>query len=65
MDLGAGDYRINPAGIAKGRALDGTDLGADMTTLLAGIAGVTSGGGPAQQTQPLAPRAPTNVRVVR
>jgi hypothetical protein len=65
IDLGAGDYRLNPQGMAKRAASDGTDLGADMTALLAGIAGVTGGSGAAQQTESPAPRAPSNLRVIR
>jgi hypothetical protein len=65
MDLSSGDFRINPAGIAKGRAADGSDLGADMPKLLAGIAGVVTDSGPVQQTEPPAPRAPENLRVIR
>ncbi len=59
------DYSLNPTGFAKGRGLDGTDLGADMSTLLLGIAGVVSGTGPVAATAPGLPRPPSNVRVIR
>jgi hypothetical protein len=65
MDRNAGDYRLNPAGMAKRAASDGTDLGADMPTLLAGIEGVTNGVRPTQQTEALPPRAPEHLRVIR
>jgi hypothetical protein len=65
MDLNAGDYRLNPSGMAKRAASDGTDLGADMSALLGGIVGVTSGSGTVQQTESPAPRAPSNLHVIR
>jgi hypothetical protein len=65
ISLSAGDYRLNPAGMAKRAASDGTDLGADMAALLAGVAGVTEGSGSVQQTESPAPRPPANLRVIR
>jgi hypothetical protein len=58
MDVPAADYRQAPGGVLIGRATDGSNIGADLATLLAGVQGVIDGAGSA------APRPPTNLRVI-
>jgi hypothetical protein len=56
VDAAGADYRPAPGSILVGRATDGTHIGADLSTLLAGVQDVVSG------VRGRDPRAPTNLR---
>jgi hypothetical protein len=58
MDVPAGDYRQAPGGVLIGRATGGTNIGADLATLLLGLQGVIEG------ARGAAPRTPTNLRII-
>jgi hypothetical protein len=45
VDPASGNYRLNPASPCRGLATDGTDLGANIDTIDAAIAGTGGGGG--------------------
>ena len=70
VDAGARDYRAAPGGLLPGAATDGTDIGADMGRLLAGIAGVAEGMPGSRPVPPVTPvpgqtpSGPRNLRVV-
>ena len=76
VDAARGDYRAAPGGILAGAATDGTNIGADITTLLRGVSGVVAGmppTGAVPTTPPPAPPpaptpislgAPGNVRMI-
>ena len=70
VSASTGDYRPAPGGVLVGRATDRTNIGADMTVLMAGVAGVIEGA--PYTTLPSAPRlslppprSPGIVRLVR
>jgi hypothetical protein len=65
MNQSGGDYRLSPTSFAHGRGSNGTDLGADMNTLLAGIQGVVSAAPAAGQPRTSAPVTPQHFRIVR
>jgi len=65
LNQNAGDYRLDPGGIAKGHAADGTDLGADITTLLKGIASVTPESAAGPESELSVPNAPVHLRLIR
>ena len=52
MDVPRQDYRPLPGGVLTAAATDGLDIGADMTTLLPGVAGVVEGYPPANAPVP-------------
>lgn len=64
---GNGDFRLRADSALRGAAADGTDVGADVDVVLAGIEGVLLGQGHASPPPPvsLAPTAPTGLRVIR
>jgi hypothetical protein len=59
MDVAAGDYRVSVGSVLLGAALDGTNIGADTFTALAGLRLATSG------ISATAPVRPGGLRVVR
>ncbi len=62
IDPASGDYRLSATSFARGHAADGSDLGADMSTLLAGIDGVAGGAPGEAWMPPPPPRAPAHLR---
>jgi hypothetical protein len=60
VDAAAGDYRPAPGSVLLGRATDGTNIGADVSAVLAGVRGVVEG----LSTDSKRPSIPSNVRVV-
>ena len=76
VDTARGDYRVAPNTLLVNAATDGTNLGADMTTLLRGISGVVAGVAPTGAVpttpppapppapQPISLGAPGNVRMI-
>lgn len=65
MNQNGDDYRLNPTSFARARASDGSDLGADMTALLAGIQEVVSDVRPTGPPGPSVLRAPEHLRIIR
>ena len=63
VDAASGDFRLAARSQLRGAATDGADIGADMGTLLARIAGVQAGAGGSTPTPTPIP-APLNLRVV-
>jgi hypothetical protein len=63
-DAGDQDYRLRTDSVLRGAASDGTDIGADVDVVMAGIAGVTS-----DISAPPAgihmPSAPSGLRIIR
>jgi hypothetical protein len=58
VNLAAGDYRAAPGGLLTGAATDGTNIGADVEAVVAGVANVMDG---ATRQRPT---PPPNLRVV-
>ncbi|MEN3339111.1 MAG: hypothetical protein V7647_2787 [Acidobacteriota bacterium] len=59
MDVAAGDYRVSVGSVLLGGALDGTNIGADTFTLLAGLRLASAG------IAATAPARPGGLRVIR
>jgi hypothetical protein len=75
VNFGAGDYHLAPASSLRHAATDGADIGVNVDTVMAhatialsGQTGTCTAGSascPVTPTAPGAPRAPSNVRVLR
>jgi hypothetical protein len=63
-DAAANDFRLTAGSPLRSAATDGGDVGADLTVLLPGVAGVESGTGPAGWTAPAKPSSPSRLRIV-
>ena len=59
MNVAADDYRVSVSSVLLGGALDGTNIGADMFTLNAGLRLAGTG------TRRTGPARPAGLRVVR
>jgi len=62
VDASGGNFTLRPSSALQGAATDGLDVGADMATLMAGLAGVVEGTGAAGVRRPA---VPSGVRIGR
>lgn len=67
QDAAAADFALRADSSLRGAATDGTDIGADVDVVLAGLAGVVSGtsDGSAPPAAIRAPSAPGGLRIIR
>jgi hypothetical protein len=59
VDVAAANYQAAPGGVLAGKATDGTNIGADLTTLLEATKNVESGRSKSK------PTTPTNLRIIK
>lgn len=67
QDFRADDYKLRSGSSLRGAATDGTDVGADVNVVLAGVAGVVGGNSASYVPPPAritAPSAPAGLRIV-